>query len=168
MDANKDNLHLYNPALQPFASSLRKEMTKSEACLWKYVLKGRKLKGSSFRRQRPVLNYIADFMCMELMLIIEVDGATHDWDETGKKDQIKNQDLERAGFSVVRFSDEDVLKNINAVLDYLEEWIDNKASSQNGGENRKIKEPPPSRCPFDSAQGSGPPPPAEDSSDERL
>ena len=60
-------------------------MTKAEACLWKYVLKARQLKGFQFRRQRPVLNYIADFMCKELMLIIEVDGITHHDEEAIKK-----------------------------------------------------------------------------------
>lgn len=52
-------------------------MTKAEACLWKYVLSSGKLKGYKFKRQRPVLQYIADFMCPDLMLIIEVDGITH-------------------------------------------------------------------------------------------
>jgi very-short-patch-repair endonuclease len=69
--------HLYNKTLQPYANRLRKEMTKAEACLWKYVLRAKKRGGFQFRRQRPVLNYIADFMCMELMLIIELDGITH-------------------------------------------------------------------------------------------
>jgi len=74
--------HGYNKNLQPFANKLRKEMTKAEACLWKYVLRARQLKGYQFRRQRPVLNYIADFMCMELMLVIECDGITHQWEES--------------------------------------------------------------------------------------
>lgn len=69
MDANKENFYGYNPHLQPYAFSLRKQMTKAEACIWKFVLKARKLRGFPFRRQRPVLDYIADFMCMELMLI---------------------------------------------------------------------------------------------------
>ena len=56
-------------------------MTKAEACLWKYVLRAGKMKSFQFRRQRPVLNYIADFMCKELMLIIEVDGITDSWED---------------------------------------------------------------------------------------
>ncbi len=75
------------------------------------------------------MNYIADFMCMKLMLIIEVDGITHHWEETAVKDQKKQEDLENAGFTVNRFADEDVLNDINAVLWYLEEWIDKKESS---------------------------------------
>jgi very-short-patch-repair endonuclease len=129
MEATKENLYGYNPRLQNYAATLRKEMTKAEACLWKYVLKARKLRGYQFRRQRPVLNYIADFMCMELMLIIEVDGLTHHWEETSKKDHKRQQELESAGFTVLRFTDEDVLKDINAVLSFLEDWIDKQLPS---------------------------------------
>ena len=93
MTNNYDNFS-YNKNLQPFANKLRKEMTKAEACLWKYVLKAKQLKGFKFRRQRSVLNYIADFMCIELMLIIEVDGITHDWEETIIKDK-KNRPIWR-------------------------------------------------------------------------
>lgn len=71
----KHSNHLYNKNLQPFANRQRNEMTKAEACLWKYVLRASKLKGYGFRRQRPVLHYIADFMCKPLMLIIEVDAC---------------------------------------------------------------------------------------------
>ena len=122
--------HYYNKNLQPFANKLRKEMTKAEACLWKYVLKASQLKGFQFRRQRPVLNYIADFMCKELMLIIEVDGITHTWEETIKKDEIRQKALESAGFTVVRFTDDEVLSHIQAVHNYLEDWIEKKTGSQ--------------------------------------
>ncbi len=90
-------------------------MTKAEACLWKYILKARKLKGYQFRRQRPVLNYIADFMCMDLMLVIEVDGISH-WDEeVVKKDKSRQKKLEEVGFTVLRFDDNDVLHDIENV-----------------------------------------------------
>jgi very-short-patch-repair endonuclease len=120
------NNHNYNKNLQPFANKLRKQMTKAEACLWKYVLKASRLKGYQFRRQRPVLIYIADFMCKELMLIIEVDGITHSLDETIAKDKKKQNDLEAAGFAVLRFTDEQVLNDINAVCNFLEDWIERK------------------------------------------
>ena len=67
MIAEKENHLLYNKNLQPFANKNRKQMTKAEACLWKYVLRGKQM-GYFFNRQRPVLNYIADFMCKELNL----------------------------------------------------------------------------------------------------
>ena len=69
-------------------------------------------------------------MCMELMLIIEVDGITHHWEETIVKDKRKQDDLEAAGFTVLRFTDEEVLNNINVVHDFLEDWIDKKIRSK--------------------------------------
>ena len=121
--------HYYTKNLQPFANKLRKEMTKAEACLWKYVLRASTMKGFQFRRQRPVLNYIADFMCKELMLVIEIDGITHHSEEAIKKDEIRQKALETAGFTVLRFSDEEVLNHIQAVYNYLEDWIEKKTGS---------------------------------------
>jgi len=69
-------------------------------------------------------------MCVELMLIIEVDGITHHWEETILKDKMKQDDLEAAGFTVLRFKDEEVLNDLNAVHDFLEEWIQKKESSK--------------------------------------
>jgi len=76
LKADTTNNYAYNKKLQPFANKLRKEMTKTEACLWKYALRASQMKGYQFRRQRPVLRYIADFLCKELKLVIEVDGIT--------------------------------------------------------------------------------------------
>jgi very-short-patch-repair endonuclease len=128
MDDKYSN-HFYNKNLQPYANRLRKEMTKAEACLWKYVLRASKLKGYPFRRQRPVLNYIADFMCKELMLIIEVDGNIHEVPEVMIKDKIRQQALEETGFTVLRFTNEEVLTNIVWVQSFLEEWIEKKTGS---------------------------------------
>ena len=90
-------------------------------------MKAKQLRGFQFRRQRPVVNYIADFVCMELMLIIEVDGLTHHWDETILKDKKKQTDLEAMGFTVLRFTDDEVLNNIKTVHDFLENWIESKS-----------------------------------------
>jgi very-short-patch-repair endonuclease len=126
MEATKDNYHLYNTRLQPFANKLRKSMTKAEACLWKYALRARQMKGYQFRRQRPVINFIADFMCKELMLVIEVDGYSHQFEEVIKKDEFKQASLEAAGFTVLRFSDNEVLTNMKGVIEYLEDWIEQR------------------------------------------
>ena len=101
-------------------------MTKAEACLWKYVLRAGQLKGYQFRRQRPVLNYIADFMCKELMLIIEADGITHQWEENIESDKKRQIDLEAVGFTVLRFTDHEILNEIHIVRTVLEEWIEKK------------------------------------------
>ncbi len=123
MKADKPNLYAYNKNLQPFANKLRKSMTKAEACLWKYALRAKAMKGYQFRRERPVLNYIADFMCMELNLIIEVDGLTHEWEETLEKDKKKDVDLKEAGFIVLRFTDNEVLSQMHSVIEQIEEVI---------------------------------------------
>ena len=122
--ASKSNNYHYNKKLQHFASELRHNMTKAEACLWKYVLKAGQLKGYKFRRQRPVLNFIADFMCPELMLIIEVDGITHLDEEVAKKDKIRQKALEEIGFSVLRFNDDEVLNDIRNVERVLESYVE--------------------------------------------
>ena len=109
----------YNRRLQRSANRLRKEMTKAEACLWKYGLRAGMMEGYKFRRQRPVLNFIADFMCIELKLIIEVDGITHQWEETVRNDEIREKELVTAGFKVVRFTDDEVLNDINQVLHHI-------------------------------------------------
>ncbi len=122
--ASKSNNYHYNKNLQTYANKLRKKMTKAEACLWKYVLRARNLKGYQFRRQRPILNFIADFMCPVLMLIIEVDGNSH-WDEeVVRKDKIRQKKLEEVGFTVLRFNDEDVLEDIENVERVLIGFID--------------------------------------------
>ena len=99
----------YNKKLQPLAKQLRKSLTKSEACLWKYALQAKQLKGDPFSRQRPILQYIADFFCKELMLIIEIDGITHDNEVSRSKDIRREERLAKAGFKIVRFTDKELL-----------------------------------------------------------
>ena len=131
MKATIENHNLYNKKLQPFAYENRYQMTKAEACLWKYALKAKMMCGYTFNRQRPVLNYIADFMCKKLKLVIEVDGYSHTLDEVIKKDERKQHDLEQAGFIVLRFTDEDVLKRIENVKQTIAQTIEelNKLSN---------------------------------------
>jgi len=126
MKADPSNFYAYNKYLQPYANKLRKNMTKAEACLWKYVLKAGKLKGYKFRRQRPVLNYIADFLCKELQLIIEVDGFYHLSEKAKLQDKKRQTALEHAGFTVLRFRNEEVLLEIEEVTEKLECWIEDQ------------------------------------------
>jgi very-short-patch-repair endonuclease len=124
MKPNKSNYHNYNPNLQPYANKLRHTMTKAEACLWKYALRARKMRGYQFRRQRPVLKYIADFTCKELCLIIEVDGITHSYEGADVKDAKRQKNLENAGFIVIRYTDDQVLKSMNWVIEDLGKRIE--------------------------------------------
>jgi very-short-patch-repair endonuclease len=112
----------YNKKLKPIARQLRKNSTKSEANLWLKVLKARKLKGYQFLRQRPIGNYIVDFFCKELKLIIELDGITHTEKEI--YDSIREKYLKNLGFNFIRISDNEVINNINGVFSFLENWID--------------------------------------------
>ena len=115
----------YNKRLKPVAYKLRSSMTKAEACLWKYGLKSKKL-GVIFRRQRPVGKYIVDFICLELKIIIEVDGESHNHPEIYENDIIRQKYLENLGFMVVRFIDEEVLKSIDGVMIILEDMVKNR------------------------------------------
>jgi len=124
MKAEKSNNYCYNKNLKQLANTLRMNLTKSEACLWKYALRARKMKGYQFRRQRPVLNYIADFMCKELKLIIELDGITHQNDDAVVKDNIRTLVLENVGFTVIRFTDEEVFTDLPGVICSVEKVID--------------------------------------------
>ena len=125
MKVERSNLYGYNKKLKILARGNRNAATKAEACLWKYVLRARQMNGYQFRRQRPVVNYIADFMCKELMLIIEVDGITHDYSEAVTADEQRLNILEEAGFTVLRFDNDEVLNHINSVRYEIEKWIEN-------------------------------------------
>ena len=89
---NSSNFY-YNKRLKDLARQLRKQSTKAEIKLWNEVLRSKQMHGYTFLRQRPVLNFIADFMCKELKLIIEVDGYTHELEEKWRLDQERQQKL---------------------------------------------------------------------------
>lgn len=117
------NYFQYNRSLQGFANDLRKRMTHAEVRLWKNVLSNRQMAGYQFRRQRPVLNYISDFACLDLRLIIEVDGHTHEFAEVQERDKIRQANLEGSGWTVLRLTDWKVLNEIGDVRDEIYQWI---------------------------------------------
>jgi len=80
----------YNPKLKPLAKKLRNNMTLSEVLLWN-ELKGKRILGYDFDRQKPIDNYIVDFYCKELFLAIEVDGDSHYHDDAPIKDAIRQK-----------------------------------------------------------------------------
>ncbi|MFN4285575.1 MAG: endonuclease domain-containing protein [Lacibacter sp.] len=116
--------HHYNKNLRHYARELRGNMTKAEAVLWKHVLRAGMMKGYTFNRQRPVLNFIADFMCKDLKLVIEVDGITHHEESTVIRDELKDKALKAAGFYVMRFSDNEVLNGLEGVRRSILSWIE--------------------------------------------
>ncbi len=120
--ASKINKWHHNPNLTKRARYLRKHATKSEIFLWKFALKS-EIMGYSFDRQRPVLNFIADFMCRELMLIIECDGITHQLEGAKERDEKRQQALEDVGFTVLRFEDNMILNNLSTTLSIIEQEV---------------------------------------------
>ncbi|HOU46188.1 MAG TPA: DUF559 domain-containing protein [Chitinophagales bacterium] len=112
----------YNPKLKEFARLLRNNSTKSEIRLW-YYLKGRQRLGFDFHRQKPIDNYIVDFYCCDLHLAIELDGITHTYEGALEKDQIREERLSVLGITVLRFEDEFVFKQIDWVLEQIDNTI---------------------------------------------
>jgi len=109
----------YNPKLKKLARKLRNNSTKSEIIVWQHLKQGQML-GFDFHRQRPVDQYIVDFICSELWLIIELDGYTHQLHERSEKDLIRESRLNELGLRVIRFWDEEVTHDIDTVLNEIE------------------------------------------------
>jgi very-short-patch-repair endonuclease len=123
-DRGRENSqNTYNKKLKQFAREHRNNSTKAEIKLWTEVLKAKKLFGFSFKRQRPIGNYIADFYCQKLNLVIEVDGYSHHFDEVLEKDKAKTDFLKKLSITVLRFTDNEVLNEINNIHLCLEQYV---------------------------------------------
>lgn len=104
--------------LKDYAKENRKNSTEAEDKLWQAVC-NRQFKGLKFRRQHPVAGYIPDFVCLEKKLIVEIDGGYHDNLEQQKLDSFRAAWLEENGYRMVRFTNDEVQKNILSVLEKL-------------------------------------------------
>jgi very-short-patch-repair endonuclease len=102
-------------------------MTETEWKLWGYLR--RKRMGVKFKRQVPVGQYILDFFALEVGLAVEVDGGQHMTPEQKIRDQKRTEFLERHGITVVRYSNRDVVSNIEGVLNHLMDVIKNLKGS---------------------------------------
>ena len=109
----RNHLH-YNRNLKPLARELRKHGTKGEALLWKKVLRARNMEGYQFNRQLPIGNYIVDFICRKLNLIIEIDGSSHH--SRGAEDIYRQVTLEQQGYVIIRFTEQEVVYRIDDVV----------------------------------------------------
>ncbi len=112
----------YNKSLKQRARNLRQNSTLSEILLWD-VLKQRRAMGLDFDRQKVIGNYIVDFYCTKLKLVIEIDGWTHD--NKVKYDVARHNYLESLGLTVVHIDDKDVKTKMSDVLNMLETLIEN-------------------------------------------
>lgn len=113
----------YDPKLKELSRNLRKQRILSEVLLWN-SLKGRKMLGCQFARQKPIGHYIVDFYCPELRLVIEIDGESHR--ERFPQDVQRQKELEGMGLEVLRFADRKVKHDISNVLRGIEGWIEER------------------------------------------
>jgi very-short-patch-repair endonuclease len=111
----------YNPKLKLLARELRNRGTLAKVLLWN-KLKGRKMGGYQFFRQKPLDKYIVDFFCYELMLAIEIDGISHR--EKGEEDRLRQKRLESFGIRFIRITESEVKKDMLRVLKRIEARID--------------------------------------------
>ena len=99
-------------------------MTESERMLWEVL---RKLNcGYHFRRQHPIGDYIADFICLKKKLVIEVDGGYHDEPRQQQDDQIRTDFLVSKGYTVIRFKNEEIINDQSKVIGIIKEQLFNK------------------------------------------
>ena len=100
---------------------LRKNMTEPEIKLWQY-LRNEQL-GVKFRRQHSIGEYIADFYCTKLKLVIEIDGGSHFNDEDIEYDSIRTNFFKSLGIEVIRFNNDEVMTNIEGVFEIIQKIL---------------------------------------------
>jgi very-short-patch-repair endonuclease len=103
------------PDKRAFARRMRRKPTEAEERLWEEV-RGRRLDGIKFRRQVPFDPYTADFLCAEAMLVVEVDGSQHGG---SVRDEVRTAFFNAKGYRVLRFWNDEVLREMNAVCDTI-------------------------------------------------
>ena len=130
-------IKLMAKGLTHLAKGLRKRSTDVERLLWSHLRAGR-FEGLKFRRQHPIGHFIVDFVCLERKLIIELDGGQHALPDEILKDRQRDAWLEKEGYSIIRFWDNEVLMNTNGVLETIQERLHRTPSPQSpplkGGE----------------------------------
>jgi very-short-patch-repair endonuclease len=112
----------YNTELKNFARQLRANMTAAERLLWS-KLRRKQMKGLQFYRQRIIGNYIADFYCPKVKLVIELDGGQHYTDKKIREDRSRDDYIKQQGLEVLRFSDTEVFKNLEGVLNRIYDYL---------------------------------------------
>ena len=106
------------PKLRSNAKSMRRVMTDAELKLWN-ELRAHRLMGLGFRRQMPIAGYIVDFACPSDKLIVELDGSQHGHDDAVSYDTDRTRRLQANGWTVLRFWNDDVLKNTDNVCRHI-------------------------------------------------
>ena len=106
------------------AGALRRQQTFAEELLWNY-LKTKPL-GFKFRRQHPFSNYILDFYCHALNLVIEVDGSIHEVEEVKQHDEQRQKQLEAQGLAFLRFTNNEIKLHSEEVIRQIEAYLQSK------------------------------------------
>lgn len=107
--------------MQSHAKSMRFEMTNAEKCLWQ-CLRAKQL-GVTFRRQYVISDYVADFVCLKKILIIEADGRIHSRGEVKQHDELRTEDLYNMGFKILRFTNDPIINDTETVLKRIKSAI---------------------------------------------
>jgi very-short-patch-repair endonuclease len=110
----------YNPVLIDRARLMRRAMTEAECRIWFEILQTLQPR---FRRQRPVGRFVVDFYCAARKLVVEVDGASHDSEEAFAYDQERTVFLESQGLTVLRFSNAEVMTNLDGVYEAISQYL---------------------------------------------
>jgi len=134
MSIKDQNTNMYygaNPKLFEFSRELRLNETEAEKVIWER-LKKKQVMGFRFRRQHPILYFIADFYCHTAKLIIEIDGKVHDIPEQYEYDQGKDFELMEQGLRVLRFTNHQVLNDIDNVITEIEQELSSSPKSPKG------------------------------------
>ncbi len=123
--------------LKDHAKKMRNQPTEAESLLWN-VLNGKQLEGYKFRRQHIISEYIIDFICLRENLIIEVDGLIHQLPENKANDKERTKWLESEGYRVIRFTNKDILTNLDFVLESILKTLETPPSGVGGAGAGKI------------------------------
>jgi len=138
------------------AREMRREATAGERKLWSH-LRRKSIGGVRFRRQHPLFGFIADFCCAEARIVVELDGDSHA--ARADYDRWRTRELNRRGYRVVRFLNQEVIENIEGVIEKIWEEIQappprSSPVAKNGG-GGGVKAPPPQSSPVSNNGGGG-------------
>jgi cyclase len=120
----KEMFYGANKVIFENAKALRNNLTAEEPILWTTLKQC--FRDYKFRRQHPISNYIADFYCHKLKLVIEVDGSIHYRKRNITEDKLRQEHLEHLGITVLRFTNEQVRNGIETVVEKISDFIKNR------------------------------------------
>ena len=124
----------YSKNLKELSQKLRSNQTDAEGKLWQRINRDQLL-GFRFNRQKPLLNYIVDFYCAKAKLIIELDGSHHYEPEYQEKDRQRDDELRSLGFTMMRFSNDEIYYEIEDVVEQIYLFLEQVQISLSGAED---------------------------------